>query len=79
MAVYEEQTSFLPEEVFDFEIERTDEPLIARAGLTLPFEMAKALGLPKRIDRELPGPGSPRGYAPSAFVMPILLMLHGGG
>lgn len=74
-----EQTSFLPEEVFDFEIEATDEPLIARAGLVLPHQMAKALGLPRRVDRELPAPGSPRGYAPSAFVMPILLMLHGGG
>jgi hypothetical protein len=74
-----EQSSFLPEEVFDFEIEATEEPLIARAGLVLPHQMAKALGLPRKIDRELPAPGSPRGYAPSAFVMPILLMLHGGG
>ncbi len=74
-----EQTTFLPEEVFDFGIEATDEPLIARAGLVLPHQMAKALGLPRRVDRELPAPGSPRGYAPSGFVMPILLMLHGGG
>jgi hypothetical protein len=41
--------------------------------------MAKALGLPRKIDRELPAPGSRRGYAPSVFVMSILLMLHGGG
>jgi hypothetical protein len=74
-----EQASFLPEEVFDFEIEQSDEPLIARAGLVLPHQMAKALGLPCKIDSELPAPGSPRGMAPSAFVMPILLMLHGGG
>jgi hypothetical protein len=74
-----EQCSYLPEEVFDFEIERTDAPLIARAGLVLPYQMAKALGLPRAVDRELPGPGSERGYAPSAFVMPIILMLHGGG
>ena len=84
-----EQSSFLPEKVFDFEIEATEEPLIARAGLVLsrqvgwlgtaPHQMAVALGLPRKIDCELPAPGSPRGYAPSAFVMPILLMLHGGG
>lgn len=74
-----EQSSYLPEEVFDFEIERTDAPLIARAGLVLPYQMAKALGLPRVVDRELPGPGSERGYPPSAFVMPIVLMLHGGG
>ncbi|MCL5961371.1 MAG: hypothetical protein M1358_19020, partial [Chloroflexi bacterium] len=64
------RSQLLPEEVFHFEIEATDEPLIARAGLVLPHQMAKALGLPRRIDRELPAPGSPRGYSPSAFVMP---------
>jgi hypothetical protein len=74
-----EQVSYLPEEVFDFEIERTDALLIARAGLVLPYQMAKALGLPRAVDRELPGPGSERGYLPSGFVMPIILMLHGGG
>ena len=74
-----EQSSFLPEKVFDFEIEATEEPLVARAGLVLPHQMAVALGLPRKIDCELPAPGSPRGYAPSAFVMPVLLMLHGGG
>ena len=74
-----EQSSFLPEKVFDFEIEATEEPLVARAGLVLPHQMAVALGLPRKIDCELPAPGSSRGYVPSAFVMPILLMLHGGG
>ena len=74
-----EQSSFIPEEVFDFDIEATNEPLIARAGLVFPHQMAKALGLPRKIDQELPAPGSPRGLAPSAFVIPLLLMLHGGG
>ncbi|MEW6232169.1 MAG: IS1380 family transposase [Chloroflexota bacterium] len=74
-----EQTTFLPEEVFAFEIERTDEPLVARGGLVLPHQMAQALGLPKKIDQELPPPGSGRGLPPSAYVMALLLMLHGGG
>ena len=38
------QQSFLP-----FKIERTGEPLIARAGLVLPYEMARALKLAKNI------------------------------
>jgi len=45
----------------------------------LPYEMAKALRLPEVIDRELPAPGSGHGYRPSGFVMPLVLMLHGGG
>jgi hypothetical protein len=62
-----------------FEIVGTDEPLIARGGLILPYEMARALQLPQVIDEALPPAGSGHGYAPSQFVMPLILMLHGGG
>jgi hypothetical protein len=62
-----------------YEIEATNEPLIARGGLILPYEMARALRLPQIIDREMPAPGSGHGYAPSQFVMPLIVMLHGGG
>ncbi len=65
--------------VLPFKIEGTDEPLIARAGLILPYEMAKVLKLPQVIDRELPSPGSGHSYKPSQFVMPLVLMFHGGG
>jgi hypothetical protein len=65
--------------ILPFEIEQTDAPLMARGGLVLPYEMARALRLPKVIDREMPAPGSGRGYKPSQFVMPLVLMLHGGG
>src|SRR3990172_55423 len=79
VAKRDEQATFLPEEVFSFEIERTDEPLVARGGLVLPHQMAQAMDLPKKIDQELPSPGSPRGAPPSAYVIPLMLMLHGGG
>jgi len=69
----------LPQASPPFEIVGTDEPLIARAGLVLPYEMAKALRLPQIIDQELPSAGSGHSYAPSQFVMPLILMLHGGG
>jgi len=69
----------LQQDILPFKIEKSDEPLIARAGLVLPYEMAKALKVPQVIDRELPPPGSGRGYKPSQFVMPLVLMLHGGG
>ena len=67
------------EGLLPFKIVPTDGPLIARSGLLLPYEMAKALKLPRVIDRELPSPRSGRGYKPSQFVMPLILMLHGGG
>jgi hypothetical protein len=62
-----------------YEIEATNEPLIARGGLILPYEMGRALRLPQIIDREMPAAGSGHGYAPSQFVMPLIMMLHGGG
>jgi len=69
----------LPKARLKFEIVGTDEPLIVRGGLVLPYEMARALQLPQVIDRELPPAGSGHGYKPSQFVMPLILMLHGGG
>ncbi len=65
--------------VLPFRIEMTEEPLIARAGLVLPYEMCRALKLPQVVDQELPPPGSGHGYKPSQFVIPLVLMLHGGG
>ena len=59
-----------------FKIEGTDEPLIARAGLILPYEMARALKLPQVIDREFPPPGSGHSYKPSRFVMPLVLIVN---
>lgn len=65
--------------ILPFKIEKSDEPLIARAGLVLPYEMARAVKLPQVIDRELPSPGSGHAYKPSQFIMPLIIMLHGGG
>jgi hypothetical protein len=69
----------LPGTGLRYEIEATDEPLIARGGLVLPYEMARALKVPQMLDREMPVAGSGHGYTPSQFVMPLILMLHGGG
>jgi hypothetical protein len=69
----------LQQGILPFKIEKSDEPLIARAGLVLPYEMARAVKLPQVIDRELPSPGSGHAYEPSQFIMPLIIMLHGGG
>jgi hypothetical protein len=65
--------------VLTFKLESTAETLTAHGGLVLVGEYIHALGLPAWIDRDLPAPGSGAGYAPSAYVLPIVLMLHGGG
>ena len=42
-------------------------------------EFIQSMDLLKMIDNDLPKPGSGIGYAPSKFIEPLLLMLHGGG
>lgn len=59
-----------------YEIEATNEPLIARGGLILPYEMGRTLRLLQIIDREMPAAGSGHGYTPSQFVMPLLSLMY---
>lgn len=65
--------------VFGFKIEKTDEELTAHGGLALLAEYNHGIGLRELSDRHLPGPGSNRGYATSAFVDSLVLLLQAGG
>jgi hypothetical protein len=65
--------------VLPFKLAATDESLTAHGGLALFGEYLRAMGVCTLIDHELPGPGSAAGYDPSAHVLPLVLMLAGGG
>jgi hypothetical protein len=65
--------------VFGFKIENTEETLTAHGGLALLAEYNHGIGLRELADRHLPGPGSNRGYAASAFVDSLVLLLQAGG
>jgi len=67
------------ENVLPFKLKKSKEFLTAHAGLLLAQEYHKGLGLDRLVDQCLPGAGSGRGYRPSEFVMPLVLMLQGGG
>jgi len=69
----------MPQTVLPFKLEITKDTMTSHAGLALPGEFLHALDFPRTLDRELPCPGSGAGYDPSEFVMPLVLMLHGGG
>ncbi len=45
------------EGLLPFKIVAADEPLVARSGLLLPYELAEALRLPKVIERNYLGHG----------------------
>jgi hypothetical protein len=65
--------------VLPFKLEMTEEQLTAHGGLALFGEFLQALNLSAQLNEALPAPGSSKGYAPSQFVLPLVLMLHGGG
>lgn len=65
--------------VLPFKLSSTQDVLTAQAGLALFGEYLHAMGVPLCFDRELPGPLSRTGYAPSVYGIPLLLMLQGGG
>lgn len=65
--------------VLPFKLETTCDMITSRAGLALLGEFARALDLPRALDEHLPKPGSGSGYRASEHVIPLLLMLTGGG
>jgi len=67
------------QERLDFQIAPTRDTITGRAGLALFQEAAPLLGVRKSIKENLPAPGSGRGFGPQEYVLPLVLMLCGGG
>ena len=65
--------------VLQFRLAASDESLTAQGGLALFGEYLGAMGISGLINHEVPGPGSAAGYVPSSHVLPLVLMLAGGG
>ena len=65
--------------VFPFKLEATDDMMTAQAGLVVFGEFLRSLNLAREIDRAFGKPGSGAGYRASSSVLPLLLMLQGGG
>jgi hypothetical protein len=65
--------------VLPFKLEETNDLITAHAGLALLGEFAVGLGLLNALDKQMPAPGSAAGYRASEHVLPLILMLNGGG
>ena len=65
--------------VLPFKLEGTKYLITAHSGLALLAKFAVGLGLSKFLDKRLPAPGSGAGYKASEHVLPLILMLNGGG
>lgn len=65
--------------VLPFKIKRSEERITARSGLALYAEFIKAMRVTELVNQYLPQPGSGHGYEASKYIIPISLMLYGGG
>ncbi|MFV1995979.1 MAG: IS1380 family transposase [Verrucomicrobiales bacterium] len=65
--------------ILPFKLGITKDSMTPHAGLALFGEFLHALELPKTLAARMPAPGSGAGYQPAEFVLPLVLMLHGGG
>jgi hypothetical protein len=63
----------------NYKLGTTKDELTPHAGLVLFGEFSLRLGLSELVDELMPEPMSNRGYEPSLYVFPLVLMLHGGG
>jgi len=62
-----------------FKLASTDEKITPNAGLGLFGEFLYSQGISTLLDANITGFKSNHSYRPSEFVVPIFLMLHGGG
>lgn len=62
-----------------FKLGVTSETITSRSGLAVFHEAALASGVVAQIRKHLPTPCSNRGIRPEEYVMPLALMLTGGG
>jgi len=69
----------IEQNVLPYKLELTNEKLTPHAGLVVAHEFHLGLGLGQLLDESVPGPGSNRGYHPSEVVLPLVLLLQGGG
>lgn len=71
--------SNMAQTVLSFKLKATKEQLTANAGLALFGEFIRGQGFYRWIEATMPVPGSGRGYAATAYLSPLILMLTGGG
>ena len=65
--------------ILPIELKKSKRKITPHGGLLLTYESILGLRLDQVIDQELPQPGSNRGFRPSEYVVPLMLMQHGGG
>jgi hypothetical protein len=67
------------EGILPVKLEMGEEKVTARSGLVIFYEHMLSLGAIEEVKARFPFPGSGRGYGAEKYVVPLVLMLQGGG
>ena len=63
----------------NFKLGITKEKITPRSGLAIYAEILKKLNIDYLVDKYMPSSGSNRGYKPSSYIIPLMMMLFAGG
>ncbi len=63
----------------NFKLGITKEKITPRSGVAIYAQILKNLDIDSLVDKYMPMPGSNRGYKPSSYIIPLMLMLFSGG
>ncbi len=69
----------IQQSVMPFKLERTEERITARSGLTLYAEWMRAMDIEGLVSLHMIRPGSGHGYGAIDYVGPLSMMMYGGG
>ncbi len=62
-----------------FKLDVTGEEITLRAGLAVFAEFLRGFGIKGLVEKQMPRPGSNRGYRAWSCIEPLMLMMYGGG
>ena len=63
----------------NFKLGITKEEITPRSGIAIYAEILRKLNIDSLVDKYMPYPGSNRGYNPSSYIIPLMMMLYAGG
>jgi hypothetical protein len=65
--------------ILPFSLAKSNEKSVDRGAIALVDEFADAVGLPEKVEKEFPAPGSNAGIAPSVYVRTLMYHFSEGG
>ena len=77
--IKKEVNKYVTTNAIKFQIGNYERKITPRSGIAIYAQVLKSLGIDSMVDKYMPLPGSNRGYNSSSYIIPLMLLLFGGG